>query len=66
VVTTIEKTAWVNETVCKACSQCEKVCQFDAISAPLKEIAKIKSDHCTACGLCVSVCPFDAIELISR
>lgn len=66
VVTTVEKTAWVNETLCKACSQCEKVCQFDAISAPLKQIAKINSDHCTACGLCVSVCPFGAIELISR
>lgn len=66
VVTTLEKTARVNETLCKACSQCERVCQFDAISAPLKQIAKIKSDHCTACGLCVSVCPFGAIDLVSR
>jgi dihydroorotate dehydrogenase len=66
VVTTIEKTAWVDETHCKACSQCEKVCQFGAISAPLRQIAKIDSDFCTACGLCVSVCPFEAIELISR
>jgi len=66
VITTIEKTAWVDEAHCKACSQCEKVCQFGAISAPLKQIAKINSDHCTACGLCVSVCPFGAIELIAR
>jgi dihydroorotate dehydrogenase/Pyruvate/2-oxoacid:ferredoxin oxidoreductase delta subunit len=66
VVTTIEKTAWVNKAHCKACSKCEKVCQFGAISAPLKQIAKIDSDHCTACGLCVSVCPFGAIKLISR
>ena len=66
VITIIEKTAWVNETKCKTCSQCKKVCQFGAISAPLKQIAKINSDHCTACGLCVSVCPFGAIELISR
>jgi len=66
VVTTLEKTAWVNETMCKACTQCERVCQFDAISAQLKQIAKINSENCTACGLCVSVCPFGAIELVSR
>lgn len=66
VVTTLEKTAWVNETLCKACTLCEVVCQFDAISAPPKQIAKIDPEKCTACGLCVSVCPFGAIELVSR
>jgi len=66
VVTTLEKTARVDEKLCKACTQCEKVCQFDAISAPVKQIAKIYPENCKACGLCVSVCPFGAIELVSR
>lgn len=66
VVTTIEKTAWVDEIRCKACSQCEKVCQFSALHAPLKKIAKVDVESCTACGLCVSVCPFGALELRPR
>ncbi len=66
VVTAVEKTAWVDETKCKACAQCEKVCQFDALIAPLKQIAKVNDNSCTACGLCVSVCPFGALELRPR
>jgi dihydroorotate dehydrogenase len=66
VVTTIEQSAQVDETKCKACAQCEKVCQFEALHAPLKQIATVKVDKCTACGLCVSVCPFGALELSPR
>ncbi len=63
VVTSKEQAAWVNTDKCKACSLCAKVCQFDALNAPLKQIAAVDSDKCSACGLCVSVCPFDALEL---
>ncbi|KPL74825.1 hypothetical protein ADN00_13375 [Ornatilinea apprima] len=66
VVTTLEETAWVNESRCKACSLCEKVCQFDALKAPLKEIAKVDVSKCAACGLCVSVCPHGALEMRPR
>ncbi len=66
VVTTVEQTAWVNESRCKACSVCEKVCQFSALHAPPKQIAYVEIEHCTACGLCVSVCPFDALEMRQR
>ncbi len=66
VVTTLELTAHVKEDVCKACSQCEKVCQFDALHAPLKLIARVDVEKCAACGLCVSVCPFDALEMSPR
>lgn len=66
VVTTLELTAFVKEEMCKACGQCEKVCQFDAIHAPLKQIARVEVDKCAACGLCVSVCPFDALEMRPR
>jgi dihydroorotate dehydrogenase len=63
VVTSINQTAWVDEVKCKSCSQCAKVCQFNALQAPLKQIASVNTESCTACGLCVSVCPFDALEL---
>lgn len=66
VITAMEKVAWVDESRCKACSQCERVCQFNALKAPLKQIAKVDSSNCTACGLCVSVCPFGALDLRSR
>ncbi|MBA3075802.1 MAG: 4Fe-4S dicluster domain-containing protein [Anaerolineae bacterium] len=66
VVTAIEKTAWVNEIQCKTCTQCEKVCQFDALHAPPKQVAHVDVGSCTACGLCVSVCPFGALELRPR
>ena len=66
VVTAVEKTAWVDETRCKACGVCEKVCQFDALKAPLKEIARVDMERCSACGLCVSVCPFGALALHPR
>lgn len=63
VVTAIEKTAWVDELRCKACALCEKVCQFNALHAPSKQMAHVDAESCTACGLCVSVCPFGALEL---
>ncbi|MHB0989282.1 MAG: 4Fe-4S binding protein [Bellilinea sp.] len=66
VVTAIEKTTWVDESKCKACTVCEKVCQFDALHAPPKQIAHVDVESCTACGLCVSVCPFGALELRPR
>lgn len=66
VVTEVELTARVDESRCNACSVCGKVCQFDALSAPLKQIARVDVSKCSACGLCVSVCPFDALELVRR
>ncbi|HCS39275.1 MAG TPA: diguanylate cyclase [Anaerolineaceae bacterium] len=66
VVTAVNQTAYVDEMKCKACSQCAKVCQFDALSAPLKQIASVNVNCCSACGLCVSVCPFGALELRPR
>lgn len=66
VVTAVEQSARVDESRCKACGQCEKVCQFGALRAPLKEIARVDASKCAACGLCVSVCPFDALQLHPR
>ncbi len=66
VITTVEQFAWVDESRCKACNVCEKVCQFTALHAPPKQIARVEIEHCAACGLCVSVCPFNALELRMR
>ena len=66
VVTSVELTARVDESRCKACSLCGKVCQFGALSSPLKQIARVNVEQCSACGLCVSVCPSDALELVRR
>jgi len=66
VETEIVQSAWVDAELCKMCTQCERVCQFDAITAPPKEIAHINVDHCKACGLCVSVCPYSAISMRER
>lgn len=66
VVTSVDQTAWVDKEKCKACTQCAKVCQFDALSAPVKQIASVNVANCSACGLCVSVCPFEALELRPR
>lgn len=66
VITSLEQAARVDESRCKACTQCERVCQYDAIHAPVKQIAHVETEKCAACGLCISVCPFDAIELASR
>ncbi len=64
--TEITKTARVDEVLCKACTLCERVCQFDAIRAPVKQVAHIDSNRCAACGLCVSICPATAISLQAR
>lgn len=66
VITALEKAARVDESRCKACSLCEKVCQYDAIHATLKQIAHVDEALCAACGLCISVCPSAAISLQPR
>jgi dihydroorotate dehydrogenase/Pyruvate/2-oxoacid:ferredoxin oxidoreductase delta subunit len=66
VVTSVERTARVDEARCKACGLCERVCQFDALKAPLKQLAHVDVEKCSACGLCVSVCPSAALELVPR
>lgn len=66
VITSAVRAARVDESRCKACTMCEKVCQYDAIHAPVKQIAHVETEKCAACGLCISVCPFGAIELADR
>ncbi len=70
--------AFVNESLCIGCDQCDIVCDDNAIElykvkmrSPLMNVesnrkAKIIRDDCTGCRLCVLACPTDAISMIDR
>ena len=57
----IKKIVEVNETVCKGCGQCVKVCAAGAISGKRKQPHRIKPELCTSCSACRQVCTTDAI-----
>ncbi len=70
--------AFVEESLCIGCDQCDIVCDDNAIKlykvamrSPLMNVesnrkAKIIRDDCTGCRLCVLACPTDAISMIDR
>ena len=45
---------------CIACSKCQKVCAFDAITI-INNLAYINDDKCSSCRECISECPTFAI-----
>ena len=51
----------IDETVCKGCGQCVKVCAAGAISGKRKQPHRINSELCTSCSACRQVCTTDAI-----
>lgn len=66
VVTKFEEAPVVDRKLCIACTRCEPVCFYDAISAPPKVKAKVFPAKCTQCGLCVTVCPTGALSFQPR
>jgi len=52
----------VDESKCKACSICAKVCHFNAIS--VDKTAAVIWDKCMGCGSCVVKCPNQARSLV--
>jgi dihydroorotate dehydrogenase/Pyruvate/2-oxoacid:ferredoxin oxidoreductase delta subunit len=66
VVTQTEEWPRVDAERCTGCTLCEKVCFYDAITAPPKVVARVKADLCFQCGLCVSVCSFGALAFQPR
>jgi NADPH-dependent glutamate synthase beta subunit-like oxidoreductase/Pyruvate/2-oxoacid:ferredoxin oxidoreductase delta subunit len=57
----------VNEEMCRGCGECEKVCDYTAITvqerADGERIAQVDISVCKGCGTCVSVCPTGAAHL---
>jgi NADPH-dependent glutamate synthase beta subunit-like oxidoreductase/coenzyme F420-reducing hydrogenase delta subunit len=52
----------VEEDRCIACANCEKICQYGAITVK-KSVAKVDPHLCKGCGTCVVECPAEAIKL---
>ncbi len=48
---------------CLGLSDCEVVCEFDAISMNSYGLPVVDAERCTACGDCVEVCPKELFEI---
>ncbi len=55
----------VCSSACYGLGDCERVCQFDAISF-VNGLCVIDPEKCTACGMCVSQCPNNLIKLLPQ
>jgi len=57
----------VDETLCRACGECEKACSFEAISVketvPGRKRAMVIEALCQGCGMCNVACPTGAASL---
>lgn len=51
---------------CLGLGDCQRICDFDAISMDRHSLPVVDSDKCTACGDCVEVCPKDLFSLQSE
>ncbi len=57
--------AKIDESECKTCGICQKICPVKAISEENKKTA-INADLCRGCTNCESRCPFHAIDMVIR
>jgi len=57
----------VNETLCRGCGECEKVCPFNAVVLEQKEggriQARVQEALCKGCGSCAVACPTGAASV---
>lgn len=56
------KRIYIDQTLCKGCSKCIKICPVKSISGKAKELFEINSNQCIRCGSCLTICPFQAIK----
>lgn len=56
------KQFFIEESLCRGCSKCARICPVQAISGKIKEPFKIESSKCIKCGACVTSCAFHAIK----
>jgi Na+-translocating ferredoxin:NAD+ oxidoreductase RNF subunit RnfB len=50
-------------SLCNGCSDCKKVCQFNAIEGNLRDRHKVIIAKCIGCGECFKICPVKAIKM---
>ena len=55
----------VDETVCTACGECNRVCEFKAIVVIVDKVL-VFDELCHGCGACTYICPVDAITEIEK
>ncbi len=55
-------TIMIDESLCKGCSKCSRVCPVGAISGQIKSPFKIDQTKCIKCKACLEGCPFHAIK----
>jgi heterodisulfide reductase subunit A len=57
----------VNERLCRACSKCVEVCEFNAIEIGTlddgRRVAVVNEALCKGCGTCAVACPSGAISI---
>ena len=56
------KTIRIEESECKGCTKCARICPVGAISGTVKNPHKIDQSKCIKCGACLDSCPFKAIK----
>lgn len=56
------KKIFIEETLCRGCSKCSRVCPVGAISGKIKEPFVIDAGKCIKCGACIESCAFKAIK----
>ncbi len=56
------KTIYIDETLCKGCTKCARICPVGAISGKVKEPFKIDEAKCIKCGACIDACAFKAVK----
>ncbi len=55
----------VDEDLCNACGECERVCEFNAIVL-VKDSPLVFPEMCHSCGGCMPACPEGAIKEVNK